>query len=289
MTNPKSSYVPEREVLYLRTSLLKTYLRCPAQCLFRYFKGLVVLPRSFATLGSSTHKTAEYANQYKVRKGRDTKLSVLQDVFYEDFKDRKKKTWWLKSEDPNDFEKEGIKQIIPAYHEGIAKVVEPLYVEESFKIEFPEKKVVTTGTLDLVETNRMIRDLKTKKRKPQWDEAIKSFQGKSYRAGFREKFKKEPKGFVLDCIVRQKKAAVITTKPVKFTTKDDEEFRSVVGMIVDNIRQGIFYPRREGNYFCSPNSCGFWGICVKGAWRNPGVFTKVFGSNEAEDDNKGEE
>ena len=248
-----------------------------------------MLPRSFLTMGSSTHTTAEYSNKYKLKKGRDSKLSVLQDVFYEDFKERRKRTWWLKSEDPNDFETEGIKKIIPTYHEEVAKVVEPLYVEESFKIEFPEKKVITTGTFDLIETDKMIRDLKTKQRKPQWDEAIKSFQGKSYRSGFKEKFKKEPKGFMLDCIVRQKKMQVVTTKPVKYSGKDDEEFRSTVGMIVDSIRQGLFYPRREGNYFCSPNSCGFWNLCVRGDWRNPGVFTKVFGGNEAEDDTKGEE
>lgn len=282
-------YISREEVLTLRTSLLKMFLRCPAQCFFRYFKGLVVLPRSFATLGSSTHTTAEHANKYKLKKGRDEKLSVLQDVFFDDFKKRKKTTWWLKSEKPEDFEKEGIYRIVPAYRKEVATIVEPLYVEEPFLIDIPDRKLQITGTMDLVEKDHTIRDLKTKKRSPQWDEAIKSFQGKSYRAGYMYKFHKDPKGFVLDCIVRKKEIEVMTTKLVKPSEKDYNEFRETAIMVGECIRKGLFYPRREGNYFCSPHACGYWDICTKGAWRNAGVFTKVFGSNEGEDDTKGGE
>jgi hypothetical protein len=54
-----------------------------------------------------------------------------------------------------------------------------------------------------------------------------------------------------------------------------------VKMIIRNIRAGIFYPKREGNFFCSKEFCGFHEICYKGAWMNLPPFTKVYGSNNA--------
>lgn len=283
-----SSYVPDGEVLVLRTSLIKTYLRCPAQCLYRYFKGLVVLPRSFITMGSCTHVAAEHGNKYKVAKKKDVKLSVLQDVFHESFKEKRKTTWWAKDEKPDLFEQEGVKKIVPTFHEEVYKVVKPALVEDPFKLELPEVNAIITGTLDLVEENHMIRDLKIKGRKPNWMEAIKSFQGKSYRSGYKQKYGKKPRGFMLDCIIRTKEPGYFPTKPVPYTDTEDAEFRAICIQVVKAIRAGIFYCNRDNNYFCSPNSCGFWPMCSKGAWKDPGVFTKVYGANQGEEEHVAE-
>lgn len=282
-------YVKPSEPLVLRTSLLKTYLRCPAQCYFRYFKGLIVLPRSYATMGSCTHEVAEYSNLNKLKKGKVPKLSVLQDVFHEKFKWRKHQTSWLATEKPNKFEIEGTQKMVPVYREKLAQVVNPKYVEEQFQLSLPDLNVIVTGTLDLVEQNDLIRDLKTKSRTPNWMEAIKSFQGKSYRAGYESKFHKKPKGFILDYLVRKATPEVSSSKMVLTTELDTQEFLGTVKDVAIGIRKGCFSPRRESNYFCSPNSCGFWNICVKGAWRNPTPYTKVFGHNQEEKNEKGEE
>ena len=241
------------------------------------------------TFGSCVHASAEYGNKYKLNKGRDAKLSVMQDVFHEEFKQRVKRTAWNKSEKPEKIESEGIKRVVPLYHEKIHKVIEPALVEEPCRIELPDDKLIVTGSIDLAETDDQIRDLKNKGRSPSWDEAIKSFQGKSYKSLFYSKFKKEPKGFVLDCTVRKQVPELVTTKNVPFSKKEDLEFKETCRQVVRGIRAGLFYPRREMNYFCSPNSCGYWDICAKGAWRDPGVFTKVFGSNESENDSGGED
>lgn len=289
-TNKKSSWWISPQVeLRLRTSLLKTYLRCPAQCYFRYFKGLIVLPRSYATMGSCTHEVAQYSNEHKLQRGKTPKLSVLQDVFHEKFKVSRHQTWWTKDEKPNKLETEGTDGIVPAYREKIGIVVEPKYVEESFELSIPESNVIITGTLDLVETSDLIRDLKTKSRAPNWMEAIKSFQGKSYRAGYRSKFKKRPKGFILDYIVRKKVPVVSSSGLIKDKEEDTLEFLQIARNVTMGIRKGCFSPNREMNYFCSPNSCGFWDICNKGAWRDISPFIKVFGKNTLEKEDKGED
>jgi len=289
-TKTKSSWwVSPGELLILRTSLIKTYLRCPAQCYFRYFKGLIVLPRSYATMGSCTHEVAQYSNEHKLQRGKTPKLSVLQDVFHEGFKKKRNTTWWTKDEKPEKLELEGTDGIVPVYREKIGVVVEPKHVEESFELFIPEVNVKITGTLDLVEVNDMIRDLKTKSRSPNWMEAIKSFQGKSYTVGYKAKYNQKPKGFILDYIVRKKVPEVSSSKPVKPTELDSLEFLQTARDVAMGIRKGCFYPRREMNYFCSPNSCGFWNICVKGAWRDHMPYTKVFGANELEKEDKGED
>lgn len=277
-------YISEHEPLSFRTSLIKSYLKCPALCYFRYFKGLVIPPKSYATMGSCTHETAEYTNRYKVKRGKEPKLTVLQDVFYESFKTRKKHTQWLKKEDPKAFEREGIKLIVPAYYHKIAKKVEPKYVEKSFEVEFPKIKLKVTGTIDLIEENNLIRDLKTKSRTPNWMEAMKSFQGKSYKYGFKIKFGKEPKGFMLDFLIRKGVPEVFSSEVVKPSSRDDLEFESICTRVAQGIRKGMFYPHREGNYFCSPTACGFWRMCSAGDWRKLSTFTGIYGRNDGGDE-----
>lgn len=284
-----SEYIKETEVLYLRTSLLKQYLRCPAQCLFRYFKGLVIPPRSYATMGSCFHKSAEHHYKYKLKKGKNEKLTVLQDVFHEEFQKRKRETKWLRSEDPNELEVEGVKSMLPTYYNQRAVRLDPKYVEESFQVYIPEANVYITGTMDLILSDDEIRDHKTRSRMPNWIEPLKSTQGYSYTLGFIDKFKKKPKCFRLDYVLRKKGyTEVESSKEVKHNKDELEDFKGTVVQVVNSIRQGIFYPRCESNYMCSPNTCGFWGICHKGQWKNIGVFSKVYGSNEGNTEEDGE-
>lgn len=282
-------WIPMSEHLVIRTSLLRSYMNDPAACLFRYFKGLVVQPKSYTTMGRCTHEAAEHGNRAKLKKGKDEKLSVLQDVFNERWKEQVKQTVFAEDEDPEEIHSEGIKKIVPAFHQEIYKKLEPLYVEEPFELEIPELNATVTGTIDLVEKDHMIRDLKTKKRTPRWDEAIKSFQGRSYMIGYKTKFKKEPSGFMLDCIIRKKEPEVISTKPVKYTQLRTDEYLETTKAIIRNLRMGIFFPKREGNFFCSEKFCGFHEICHKGSWMQRIPFTRIYGSNQAVDDGGGED
>lgn len=280
-TNNSFLYIPQDVTLTLRTSLIKQYLRCPAQCFFRYFKGLVILPRSYTTMGYCFHKSAEHHYVYKKKKGKDTKLSVLQDVFHETFKERKPMTQWTKEEKPEELEKEGVKSILPEYYKARAIVLEPKYVEEKFELKLPEVNTILTGTIDLTLTNDEIRDHKLKSRMPNWMEPYKSTQGFSYTLGYKNKFGKAPKGFSLDYILRRSKGTEVeTSKMVKHSQQELDNFLSIVTQVVESIRKGIFFPRKENNFLCSPTMCGFWPICKQGQWKNLGVFTQVFGSNQ---------
>lgn len=279
-------FIPPEETIQLRTSALKMFLRCPAQCLFRYFKGLIVLPNSALTFGSCGHKTAEYQNRYKLRRGRDAKLSVLQDVFNEEFKGRKERTKWLKKEKPEKIKDYGIKKIVPVYYKVLAKKTKPRRVEEAFKIKIPECNAIITGTMDLETTSGMIEDYKFKGRAPKWDEAIKSFQGKIYQIGRMVKFGNLPSGFKLHCIIKKKDPEVITPIPGKLTKIETQRVLMMVSHMIKQMRMGLFYPNEENNFFCSKNSCGYYSICHAGAWRILPKEIRTYNANDGEEENE---
>lgn len=276
--NPAGLMFPPEKHIVIRTSAIKQYLRCPAQALFRYFKGLKIPPKSYTTFGTCIHKSAEVQNLHKKKRGRDIKLSVVQDAFNEEFKRRRKYTQWAKDEKPDLILNEGVYKAVPVYHER-AKRFEPLYVEEPFKLVIPECNATLTGTIDLVNQNQLIRDLKSRRRAPNWLDPIKSLQKYSYSFGYKEKFGKFPKGFVLDTLVR-KANPEFTTSEVEVVGADDWlRFKHLVIMVVNSMRAGIFYPKEDGNLFCSPNLCGYWTICHKGDWMKLPTDNKTYMAN----------
>lgn len=274
--------IPRETPLVLRTSFLKMYLRCPAQAMFRYFKGLVMLPRSYTTFGTCLHKSAEHQNLYKKTSGKVIKLSVAQDIFNEEFKERRKSTQWDKDEDANKILEEGVKKCVPLYH-GKAKEFEPIHVEEQVILNIPEANVTITGTLDLATKGDLIRDLKTKSRSPNWLDPIKSLQKTFYSIGYKEKFKKAPKGFVLDTVVRKKDPEFLTSEMQLVKPGEEEQFKQMVIRITQCVRMGMFFPKKEGNMFCSPNLCGYWKICHAGAWMKVPEGGQTFMGNTAKD------
>ena len=282
-------FIPPSEELVLRTSLIRTFLRCPAQALFRYFKGLIVLPNSMLTFGSCGHKTAEYQNRYKHKKGRDAKLSTLQDVFHEEFKGRRKKTKWLKGENQNKLEVYGTDLVVPVYYRDLAKKTEPLKVEEPFKLRLKKFNLVVTGTIDLVTTKRTITDYKFKKRAPRWNDGMNSTQGKTYQLGYDATFKRPSAGFALEGIVKKAAPETFKLKPYKMSSREEELFTEKIGQIAMQMRMGLFYPCGEGNYFCSKNWCGFWEICHKGAWRQLPVESRMFNMNTLDEEGEDED
>jgi len=275
--------IPLEQHIIIRTSFLKTFQRCPAQAMFRYFRGIIAPPGSAATVGSCTHTSAEYQNKYKLKKGRDAKLSVLQDVFNEDWKKRSKKTKWIAKEKPDTIKTHSIKKLLPVYHEKVGKKVEPLFVEKPFSIEIPEVNATLTGKIDLVEVNKLIRDLKTKSRTPNWSDILKSNQCPSYSLGFESIFGEPPSGFILDYLIRTNAPKYIPSKKRVVKPYETLEYIKLVQMIVMNIRQGLFYPNRDGNNLCTTKWCGYWHACYKGAWMNTPKDGRIFMGNDGQE------
>lgn len=271
-------FVPPEKHLTLRTSFFKMYLRCPAQAKFRYFDGKIIPPGGAATFGTCLHKSAEHQNRYKLEKGKDVKLSIVQDVFNEEFKNLRKHTKWTLKENPDKVLLEGVKSCVPVYHER-AKLFEPKYIEEPVQIPFPEVNATVTGSIDLVEGKYLIRDLKTRKRAPNWLDPIKSLQKVVYTMGFKEKFKKMPKGFVLDSLVRKAEPEFLTSEIQFVDDKELELCRQTIIRIIKSVRLGMFYPKEDNNMFCSPNMCGYWTICHKGEWMSLPKHGKTYMAN----------
>lgn len=275
--------IPIERHLVVRTSFIKMFLRCPAQSMFRYFRGLVELPRSYTTTGTCTHKVAEHQNKYKLVKGRDEKLSTLQDVFNEEWRVRRGGTKWETYERPDEIKTHCLKRVLPVYYDRIAKRVEPLYVEKSFSLEFPKVNATITGTIDLVTRKHIIRDLKTKGRVPDWMDAFKSVQGISYWLGYEANFGRVPSGFILDYLIRTKTPRHEPSEMKVVKPHEIGEFIRLTENVILQLRQGLFYPKRENNHLCSPKFCGYWKRCFKGDWMNTPKDGKVFMGNDGKE------
>ena len=162
----------------------------------------------------------------------------------------------------------------------------PKEVEIDFKIFLPEVNAWLTGQLDLITIRDIIRDHKTSARTPNWLRVVKSFQRRAYSVGYNHLYRKLPKGFLLDYIIKGKnydKAIIESSKLIPTKQHEIMETIETIQRIIISIRKGCFYPREEGNMFCTPNSCGYWNICHKGAWKTITPFTKVFSRNTAEE------
>lgn len=273
--------IPPEKHIVLRTSYLKMWLRCPAQAMFRYHKGIVTPNKSYTTFGTCMHSSAEHQNKYKLKKGRDSKLSVLQDVFNETWKEKAKNTHFTKEEDQDEIKQFGIKKCLPVYYHQLATKLEPTHVEEPFSIEFPEVNATITGTIDLVVKGNIIRDLKNVSKMKNWLEVIKSMQAVSYTLGYESTFGKQPKGFVLDFLLKKKEQPELKHSDLRqVQPHETQEFVQLVYKIVTMIRRGFFFPKRENNHLCSPAMCGYWHICTKGAWMESPQNHRLFMGND---------
>ncbi len=150
------------------------------------------------------------------------------------------------------------------HRQQIAPHVDPAHVE--LKIELapsPAWPFTFVGVLDVIDTARQIRDLKTKRKAPPGDAAATSGQITAYELLYRAHFGEPSAGQKLDFIWRT--PARRELKSVTQTTSRDTHHLAQFAVRVQRLHKAleaeVYIPAAAGDWICSERWCQFTDIC----------------------------
>jgi CRISPR/Cas system-associated exonuclease Cas4 (RecB family) len=242
---------------YISVSQINQYLRCPAQYMYRYERGIILPPKTPLTKGKCVHKGIEVNFSQKMDTFDDLKLSDIQDVVSTEFEVQKAETEW-EDNDPGKVKDETI-SLSTLYHKEVAPTIQPLMIEEKVEVDFDGIKLL--GFIDVVDSEGYIRDTKTASKAPSPGEADKSLQLTAYSAAYRALNGFEETGVKLDYLIQNKTPKTVTLE-AKRNQKDIDRFTSIMSSVARAIENQIYYPNPTG-FMCSDKMCGYWNLCHK--------------------------
>ncbi len=240
---------------YLSKSAIEMYLRCPKQFEFHYILGLSSPPGVAMVEGSSHGEALNMNNLYYIEKQENLETDLVVEKFCDEFNDRQKEIpaiEWAKSEEDKDSVIRRGKLLLPAYFEGIGRLMKPIAVER--KIEVDMGGVPVLGFID-VESKDCIDDYKVTGKTKSQGEADTDIQLTLY-----SKARKKPKvGFI--CLVKNK-TPVVNRVVSERTAGDYAAADALVASVSDAIKKGAFPMCNPKDVFpCSKKWCGFWNRC----------------------------
>jgi len=240
---------------------INMYLRCGRQYYYRYIKGIKVPPAGAITLGQSVHEAIDFNYNMKKQTGKDEPLSVLEDVYYEQFSMRKDATDWREDEKPEEIEKEG-RGLVKVFHRDLAPETFPKEVEKEFVLQFQDADFEFRGFIDLITQEEILIDHKTSGRAMSENALKQDLQLSVYALAFDMLFAHPPKEVGFDVLVRTKTPKSQRLRTIK-TPEDFNFFLSHLSIIVDSIRKWVFLPAQPGSWVCSERFCGYYERCMK--------------------------
>ncbi|MBA7672715.1 hypothetical protein ES703_80901 [subsurface metagenome] len=202
------------------------------------------------------------------------------DSFSTEFDERKHETAWFKGEKPAFFKDEGI-TLLGGYQKTISPTIQPSHVEYQFTLDFDNFDIPLVGRMDLIHSGN-ISDNKCTGKAPSViaKEAEDSLQLTAYALAYRGLFQKVESGVSIIALFRPKKAKEQLSHPfVKKSPKEKtshvETFSSsrdqaainrylkLMAHVKHAIENDIYHPCDPNNWWCSPDWCGFYQICMK--------------------------
>jgi hypothetical protein len=262
---------------YLSVSQIEMFGRCELQWYHRYVLGLKRPPGVAAVIGKGTHKAIEIDLRWKM-----AWHSLIEDEAVKAHAADATRAAWEKEPpavnpgDPDQGEAIDIAVgLATLHHKVLAPKIEPIAIEQAFKIELPQLDHDLVGVLD-IETPTHVRDTKTKGRAPSWDAARRSTQLVAYHLHTRlagphipidqgglEPYR-EPKAVALDFLVKKRFPEVVTVE-AQPTPAEHIAFVKRVELTSKAIGAGIFRPTNPDNWCCTEKWCGYWDECDHGA------------------------
>lgn len=244
-----------RNTQVLSSSSVNTYLRCGRQWEYAYVYAIKAPPRLRALIGLAAHEAVEINYRQKVSSGLDLPVEAVVDAFSDAF-DRDVDGIVPDKDETTGAGKDSGIDTVRAYHRSVSPTVQPLFVEENVK--FNVNGVPFSGYIDVVDSHRRIRDLKTVRQRPSSSDYALNMT--AYAIGFRQMTGDIESGLVLDYMVRTKTPyywPISSDGPVPDPAIN--QFASVVGRVADGISRGSFPP--NGIYSNACSWCGYRPVC----------------------------
>lgn len=243
-------------------SSVALYLKCGLQYEYRYVQGIRTPPKAALTIGSAVDVGVSYNLEQKITSGVDLKESDVLDIYSTDFDRRAPETEWNSDENPGDQKDMGA-ELISLHHKVIAPQIIPATVQESFVIEGDEYNL--GGVIDLVQTNGVVVDTKTSKRKYAEDAIGRALQPAMYDLAYEHIRSVKAKSFRYDVLVKPTKrnAPQVQQIETEVTADDRAWLLGTVKSVHKAISAGVAMPAADGAWWCSKDWCGFSSRCPK--------------------------
>jgi hypothetical protein len=264
------------EIVWNNTSI-DGILRCAEAWRRRWLEGEIIPPGVAATRGSTVHAVIRANLRGKLQGEQPFSATEARDLAADEFEGRWSQGVALQPAE----EAEGVEKVkgeakdasvdLSGLHaRDVAPGIQPVAVEEQIKVTPRGTSIVLHGTIDLVETvagpgqsGYGIRDVKTKEKSPQKDEANLSGQLTMYGMLFGARYGKPPSRMVLDHLVRTPVLHGLKYVPQE-TLRDASDYQALIqriGAATHAVEKGVFLPARESDWWCSPRWCGYYATC----------------------------
>lgn len=242
------------EPVVLSASSIATFLRCGIQWEFAYVYNIKSRPSVRQSIGLAFHTAVERNLTQKIESRADLVEDEVVGAFTDEY-DHLVVDVEEPEEDPGKGKDSGI-VVVRKHHREIAPTIQPLWVERP--IQYKVNGVPYSGTIDLVDQHRRVRDWKTSKRKPDRGSYLLNMIG--YALGYRHETGETEKEVVLDYLIRTKQPyyyPVSSGGPVPDHARDS--FATIAEQVYSAIQAGRFVPNGLVNNACS--WCGYQNIC----------------------------
>ncbi len=254
------------EKIRLSPSQIDTLDRCAVQWFLGYVAKVRLKPSGKMSQGDAVDTGVTYNYERKIRSGADEPKSVIQDVVAETFERKKKETFFEPDEKPDKL-KDGAIRLVGVYHEAVSPKVQPIAVQQSLNLEFPDQNYEVVQYADVLEDGR-VRDTKVSGRRMNEEAAKSSFQLTSYAVGYETVMGSLPNEVVFDRLLRDAKGTPLQQVRAKVDAIDREGYLHKLKAVASRITAmeqeplGLIYPADPAR----PNSpcswCGFKRICL---------------------------
>ena len=264
----------------LSQSIVNMTLRCGQQTYFRYVKNIIIPPAVAARKGSGTHAGIEHDYRTKIKSGELAPLNEVKDATRDKFmKLVKDEGVWMNPEEQAD------KQTIlnTALNESLASAefYHINFAPYDDEIQLSEQKLSADiglsmpleGTPDVV-VDSCLRDIKTSGKRWAAGRENEEIQPAFYRILLKENgYGDVPGEFIILTNMKrgpQKGEACVWDDNLKVcgdrreaNNSPDfiESTKARIEIVAKQIIAGNFVPAHPSCWWCSPNWCGFFGIC----------------------------
>lgn len=255
------------EVTSLSVSSIRTYLECPERWRRRYINAEWEPTAGRMLLGSAVHAAEGVSFTKKITTREDLPTSDVLDVYADEFDERSEREDVDWGEDkPAKLKDSGV-QVVRAYHETIAPLVQPTSVERRVAFRLPGADWTFRGFIDLETDDGNPVDLKVTKRAMSAADIAENMQATAYLTARRLEQPDASVGrefeFHVLRTVKEPDATIVLTQR---TEAQQDRFLELVVRVAREIvwraEHDVWSGAAPGSWRCSERYCGFWPTCL---------------------------
>lgn len=245
---------------HLSYSQASCWQRCHKQWFYRYIEGLKIPPSGAQAQGKGVHKAQEVNFEQKIESKEDLPESDIVDAFSDSWDSQLDEGLNLGDDKPGELKDQGV-QLTKLYHAEIAPKIEPVAVEQKFKIEFEDTNWSVIGYIDVRGTTKT-HDTKTIGKSPPKIMGY-DFQSATYWIGEKYGLGVKPQPFEYNYLVKNKKPKSVDIEvpdQSQWEQRTLQKYADVAIEIHSALKSGIF-ATHENHNLCSPRWCGYYSKC----------------------------